>query len=563
LDRRQLLKIGGAAGVASLLSRPIASVAGRAMQGAPMAASPRRSAMADSHIEVLLDEPIAPISPNIYGHFIEHIGGVIYDGVWVGKESSIPNTGGIRQSLIDGLRAIHAPMIRWPGGCFADSYDWKDGVGPSRPKRTNFWVDDFAPSRLAAAPPQVFEPNLFGTDDFVRLCKLTGAQPYIAANVRSLSALDLDHWVEYCNSPARSTSLAELRAQGGSADPYNVKLWGIGNESWGCGGNFTPQDYASEFRRYTAWIPHYGLPLEYIASGPSGDDLAWTRGFCEKMFSTGDHNIAGWSVHYYAWNLSRGKSTDWVEAKGDALSFDIEDWYELFRQGYQIEKIIEDQWAALGEYDQDHSIKLVIDEYGPWYRKGTEIFPDALLGQQVTLRDALFTAFTLDIFNRHADKVSMAACAQLVNNLNALFLAHEGNFVSTPNYHVFAMYAAHQGAQSLRTEFSSPSAHYLRDGKAATFWGLNGSASLKGKQVALTVVNADHATPRATEVVLRGAAVSAASARVLTAPDMHAHNTFTQSQIGVPVEAAVDHAGNSLHLTFPPASVTALTITLN
>jgi alpha-N-arabinofuranosidase len=546
LERRGFLKIGGATGLAALIGRPFG----------------RAATAADSHIEVLLEEPIATISPNIYGHFTEQLGGVIYDGVWVGKNCAIPNEQGIRKSLLDKLRAIHVPMIRWPGGCFADSYDWKDGIGSDRPKRTNFWVDDFDTSRLGSKAPQIFETNAFGTDEFLRFCKLVGAQPYLAANVRSLSALDLDRWVEYCNSPAGSTSMADLRAKGGNNEPYNVKLWGIGNESWGCGGNFTPQDYASEFRRYTAWIPQYGLPLEYIASGPSGNDMNWTKGFFEKMFSMGDHKIAGWSIHYYAWNMSRGKTTDWVAAKGDSLHFDLVDWYEIFQEGYQIEKIIEDQWEAIGLYDEERKIKLVIDEYGPWYRKGAEVFPDALLSQQVTMRDALFTAFTLDVFNRHAEKVSMAACAQLINNLNALFLAHEDRFTVTPNFHVFEMYAAHQGGTSLRTEISSPAARYMRDGKPATFWGLNGSASLKGKQLCLTVVNADASKPREAEVVLRGASVSAASARVLAAADMHAHNTLDQSQVSEPTAAEVQHAGSRLNFTFPPASVTALTVTL-
>ena len=541
-----MLKAGGAAGMAALFALKL----------------PAASKLADSHIEVLLDEPIGDISPRVYGHFIEHIGSVIYDGVWIGKDSKIPNVQGVRSALIDKLRQLKAPMIRWPGGCFADSYDWRDGIGASRPRHTNFWAEEFDRSKVKSNVPQMYEPNTFGTAEFLGFCKLTGAEPYLAANVRSLSALDFDHWVEYCNSPAGSTSLADVRAKDGSVEPYNVKLWGIGNESWGCGGNFTPQDYATEFRRFTSWVPKFGLPLEYIASGPSSNDLAWTKGFFEKLYSTGDHDLSGWSIHYYAWNMARGKTDDWVKAKGDALQFDTVDWYESFRQGYAIEKIIEDQWAAIGEYDSDHDIKLVMDEYGPWYRSGTEISPESILSQQVTMRDALFTALTLDIFNRHADKVSMAACAQLINCINALFLAHEDKFVVTPNFYVFDMYAKHQGAQALRTEFASPAAKYMRDAKAAQFWGLNGSASRKDKTVTVTVVNADVSTPRETEMILRGGTVRSATASVLSSTDMHAHNSFEQSQVSGPVQAAVRLDGNQLHFTFPPASVTALTINL-
>ena len=204
------------------------------------------SRIADSHIDVLLSEPLGTISPNIYGHFTENLGGVIYDGVWVGEDSKVPNEHGIRSALIERLRKIKAPVIRWPGGCFADSYDWRDGVGPreKRPRRTNFWNE--YPQSPAI---HKYDPNQFGTDDFVRFCRLTGAEPYLAANLRSLPAEEFDHWVEYCNSPEGSTSLADLRKAGGSPQPLNVRYWGVGNESWGCGGEFTAQEYAVEFRR--------------------------------------------------------------------------------------------------------------------------------------------------------------------------------------------------------------------------------------------------------------------------------------------------------------------------
>src|SRR5689334_18170438 len=215
MHRRQFLKAGLAVTAATLFT-----------------SKSLLSATADSRIEILLDEPIGTISPNIYGHFAEHLGGVIYDGIWVGEGSSIPNTNGIRTALIDAMRRIHAPVIRWPGGCFADSYDWRDGTGPrnQRPRRTNFWADA-REARQRTMGVQSFEPNSFGTSDFVRFCRLSGAEPYIAANVRSLTPLDFDHWMEYCNSPAGSTTLADQRAKDGSRDPFNVRYWGIGNES--------------------------------------------------------------------------------------------------------------------------------------------------------------------------------------------------------------------------------------------------------------------------------------------------------------------------------------------
>lgn len=540
-----------------------------ALAGTVLALSNKRgwAASADSQIEIFLDEPKGGISPNIYGQFTEHIGGVIYDGVWVGEQSKIRNEFGIRAELVDKMKEIQVPIVRWPGGCFADSYDWKDGIGKSseRPVRTNFWEVDPDAARLHEKGPQVFEPNTFGTNEFMRFCKLVGAEPYLAANLRSLPPLSFDHWVEYCNSPAGTTTLAKMRAEAGFPEPFNVKFWGIGNESWGCGGNFTPEEYASEFRRYTSWIPKFGEDLQLIAAGPNGNDIDWTHRFFDEIF-TGHayHNssFTGWSIHHYASNLSRGKTRDWVLGKGDALKFELVDWFELLRECDRVEQIIADQWAAMGLYDTQHQIKLVVDEYGPWYREGTELDPTHIFGQQVTVRDALATALTLDAFNRNAEKVSVATCAQLVNNINALFLCHEDRFFTTPNFHVFKMYAAHQGSQSLRTEFSAPDVHYDRDGKPAVFWGLNGSASRKGNLVTLTAVNPDLAQPSQAQVALRGAAIARCSGAILAASDMHAHNTFENPDAvkTAPLETSI--SAGILNVSIPPASVIKLEITL-
>src|SRR5665213_1896727 len=242
---------------------------------------------ADARIVIFTGEPIGEISPNIYGQFTEHIGGVIYDGIWVGENSKIPNRYGIRAELIDKLKQIHVPVIRWPGGCFADSYDCMDGIGPasSRPTRTSFWEGEPDSRRLHEKGPQIFEPNQFGTNEFMRFCKLSGAEPYLAANVRSLPALSFDRWVEYCNSPTGSTTLAAMRAAAGSPAPFDVRYWGVGNESWGCGGDFTPEEYATAFRRYTSWVPRYGIDLQFIGSGPNGSNLDWTHRFFEEIYS--------------------------------------------------------------------------------------------------------------------------------------------------------------------------------------------------------------------------------------------------------------------------------------
>jgi alpha-N-arabinofuranosidase len=525
------------------------------------------SKLVDARIEVLTSEPLGTISPNLYGHFTENLSGVVYDGIWVGANSKVPNVDGIRKELIDEMRKIKAPVVRFPGGCFADSYDWRDGIGPAdkRPRRTNFWNGG---ETDAAPASHRYDPNEFGTNEFAHFCKLIGSEPYLAANVRSLPAEEFYRWVEYCNSPAGSTTLADARAAQGFKDPFNVRFWGVGNESWGCGGNFTAQEYAVEFRRYTTWVPRFGKEneLSFIASGPNVDDWSWTRGFFEEIAKKGRwqlRGIYGWALHHYAWNLSRGKTRDWVQGKGDALKFDSVDWYELLKEGDRMEGLINGHWQVMGEEDPEHSVKLVVDEWGPWYRPGSEATPGDQLEQMPTLRDAVFSGMTLDTFNRNPEKIAMANCAQLINCLNSLYLAHEDKFVVTPVGHVFAMYAAHQGGQGLRTIFSAPAIQYDRDGKPASFWGLKGSASVRDKELTLTVVNPNVSNPCEAEIALRGAGLKSGSATTLTNSDIHAHNTFDQKQVVVPETKTVEINGRTLVHTFPPASVTKLALTLS
>jgi len=523
----------------------------------------------DSRIDLLVEEAIGTINPNTYGHFVEHLGGVVYDGIWVGENSRVPNTGGIRTALVDALKRIKAPIFRYPGGCFADSYDWRDGIGDrsKRPRRTNFWVD--APeSRAEANSPARFEPNWFGTNEFLRFCNLVGGKAYLAANLRSLPAQDFWGWVEYCNSPARSTTLADQRAAGsmGSRDPFNVEYWGVGNESWGCGGNFTPEEYAQEYRRFVSAVPGYGVPLKFMAAGPNQGDLSWTRGFFEKMREKGEgtfDRVYAWCLHHYSWNQSGGRSNDWFAAKGPAVDFNDEQYYELLREADMVEGMIERHWAVMSEYDPRHRTKIAVDEWGSWHKPGSEIAPSHILGQQLTLRDALVASISLDSFNRQSDKVVMANVAQLVNCLHSLFLADGDKFVLTPNYHVFDMFVPHMGAQSVRAEFAAPHVGYDRNGKPADFWTLAGSASLSGKQLTVTVTNAHLKEAREAEVALHGARIASAQARVLTAPDVHAHNAFDNPRAVEPKDApATVGSGGTLVFRFPPASVTRLQLTL-
>jgi alpha-N-arabinofuranosidase len=559
MKRRDFLKT--AAGTVVFL----AGGAGRARPFGHQALPPR-SAAADSTIDVLVDEPIGVIPPEIYGHFVEHLGGVVYDGIWVGEQSKVPNVGGIRKALVEALQKIGPAVIRWPGGCFADSYNWRDGVGPraQRSHRPNFWIDD--PAWPAGCPdgPWKYDTNEFGTDDFVRFCRLVGAQPYFAANVRNLTARDFSDWIDYCNAPAGSTTLADLRASGGARPPHRVRFWGVGNESWGCGGNFTPEDYAAEYRRFVEWVPRFGQQLAFVASGPNGGDAEWTRRFFASMAerrSVG--SVWGWALHHYSWNVSGGRTTNWNTAKGSAVGYPLEEWYELLAEAARVESLILDHWAVMAEWDRQHRVKLVVDEWGAWYRPGSEIDRTHLFGQQSTIRDAVLAAETLDIFNRHVDKVAMANVAQLVNCLQSLFLAHDDRFVVTPTYHVFALYQAHQGAQALRTIAMAPSASHTSGNRTVRLAGLSASASMRGRQVTVTVTNPDTGTPRETTIGMRGAAIARATAVTLAASSIQDVNTFETPDCVRPRETpvAAPRDGRLVH-TFPPASITRLQVDL-
>jgi alpha-L-arabinofuranosidase len=521
-------------------------------------ATPVRGQSSDSRLEVLINEPIGTIAPEIYGHFVEHLGGVVYDGVWVGPGSKIPNVDGVRKALVDELRKIKPAVIRWPGGCFADSYDWRDGIGApdNRPRRTDFWVDSHPAQDRAATPgPQRFDPNRFGTNEFIRFCRLSGAAPYIAANVRSLPARDLYQWIEYCNAPAGSTTMADLRAAGGDRDPFDVRFWGVGNEPWGCGGNFTPEEYATEFRRYTAWVPKFGVPLKFIAAGPNGGDREWTTRFFRTLIARRAgalNDVFGWALHYYC-----GSTGD-----RNAIQFSTEEWYDLLARADRMESLITQHWTAMAESDPMHKVKLIVDEWGAWHAGSAEMPANYLWAYPGSLRDALVAALTLDTFNRHADKIVMANVAQLINTIHSLFLAREDKFIVTPNFHVFAMYAAHQGAQSLRTLFSSPSIAFSREGRSQTMWGLAGSTSLRDRELTLTVVNPHATEPRDCVIAIRGANVREGRVAVLSSSDLRAHNSFDRPDALVPRDAPVARPSGSFVHAFAPASVTRLQLVL-
>jgi alpha-N-arabinofuranosidase len=492
-------------------------------------------------------DTFAIINPNIYGHFSEHLGRCIYDGLWVGEASPIPNVGGFRTDIIEALRRLKPPVIRWPGGCFADDYHWQDGIGPRdrRPRRINIhWGE-------------VIETNHVGTQEFVRFCRLVGAQPYFCGNVGSGTPRELRDWVEYCNLPdsgPNGSTWAQQRAADGSPDPLNVTYWGVGNENWGCGGNFSPEDYCTEFRRYASFVRGFGKKLFIIACGSPGNDVEWTNRFFRKLYKDywAFNNIDGFAAHYYCGTA------------GTATEYSEEEWYRLLEKGLKMEELILQQRAAMDAFDPTRKIGLIVDEWGTWHpvEKGTN---PAFLYQQNTIRDAIVAANTLDIFNRHADKVVMANIAQTINVLQATILTEGERLLVTPTGYVYEMYAPHQGASALRIRLETPEISFAKvgslqkDGPEAGHIPLvAGSASLKGQALFLTLTNS-HAQEAAEVVVdiLGRAGVDQARGQVLTG-EIHAHNTFDTPARVAPQMFEVGCEHSRLNLTLPPASVVAV-----
>jgi len=517
MNRRTFLKASTAAAIGTLAAGSLALAA-------------------DAGIELTLGELGAVISPHLYGHFIEHLGGVIYDGVWVGRNSKIPNIDGIRKQFVDDMKRLGAPNLRWPGGCFADGYHWRDGIGKTRPRTYNFWQSRM-PKGLDAT-----ETNQFGIHEFMNLCRLIGAEPYVAANVGSSTPQEFHDWVSYCNAPAGTLTLAEERGANGDKQPFNIRYWGVGNESWGCGGTMRPEEYATLYRKFVTQFPAYVEPF-LVATGPRGHstdgDIGWTTGFFEGM--RGYRPPDGFSIHYY---------TDLRSTTVKAADFNPAEWYEVLLRGVRLEKVLQDHWNEIGKFDLTHRTKFVVDEWGVWYKPGEELTPSYILSQPITLRDAVHTGLSFDIFNRHAEKIAMANVAQTVNCIHSLFFAEGDRFVRTPVYYVFEMYRAHMGARQVSVR------NPAQDGNVTGLAGLSASASLKDRRLTVTLTNP--ALDASLPVRIRlssGARAQDAKGQVLTHQDMRATNNFTAPEEVKPVAHPVKILGNGLELTLPKHSV--------
>ena len=452
------------------------------------------------------------IAPEIYGHFAEHIGGVIYDGIWVGKESPIPNIKGFRKEIIEKLRKIKAPVIRWPGGCFAEIYDWRDGIGDNRPTRINWWTRHDGR----------YEPNEVGTHEFMDFCEAVGADAYFAANMTAVTPLHIRNWMDYCLSPQGTTTLAKEREANGHPEPFNIPYWGIGNENWGGGGNMTADYCALEFRRFSTLLEYAFPGVELFACGQNGDNYDWTDEFLRNEKKSECH-MNGLSIHYYCGTA------------GDVTNFTKDEWTEQLKKASFMEDIILRCKNIICAHGMEKYAKLVIDEWGCWHPEGSGPSKGKnLFEQQSTMRDAMVSALTLNIFNNHCDTIRMANAAQLVNNLHTLFLAEGEHCITTPTYHIFDMYKEHQGAQAIET---------IVDNNDDFVSSITVSASVKDGKTLITIGNLSCTEDAQISLESLGADIpEKAEATLLYCEDMHGHNTFDNPDCVKPESVVVDLA---------------------
>jgi alpha-L-arabinofuranosidase len=474
------------------------------------------------------------IHRNIYGHFSEHLGRCIYEGYWVGEDSPIPNTRGLRNDVIEALKKTKIPVLRWPGGCFADEYQWKDGIGPRQER----------PSMINTHWGGVTENNHFGTHEFLDLCGQLGCEPYICGNVGSGTVQELAQWVEYTTFDGVSP-MAGLRKKDGRERPWSVRYWGVGNENWGCGGNMTPEFYADQYKRYATYVRSYGSNRVFrIACGPNGFDYKWT----EVMMKEAGRNMNGLALHYYCGTGKKSRS---------ATQFDEEDWFELLRRALRMEELVTKHGEIMDKYDPQKRVALIVDEWGAWHAVEPGTNP-GFLYQQNSLRDALVAGLTLNIFNQHCDRVKMANIAQTINVLQAMALTDKARMILTPTYHVYEMYTVHHDARLLPSELQS--ADYLMG--AEKIPAVNVSASRdKAGRVHVTLCNLNPNLPAQVTCELQGAKAAALDGRVLTAPDITSHNTFDQPDAVKPaVFTACQPTDAGFTATLPPRSVVVLEV---
>ncbi len=534
LTRRRVLQSAGAASLASLLPRAVFS----------QSAATRKTV-------VHADQEIGTIRAELHSHFAEHLGSCVYGGIWVGKNSAIPNVNGYRGDTVDYLRELGVPVLRWPGGCFADDYHWRDGVGPpeKRPRTVNTNWGGYV------------EDNSFGTNEFIGFCKLIGAQPYIAANVGAGSPEEMRDWMEYCNYPSGST-LSDLRAAGGSAEPFNVRYWGIGNELWGCGGNFRADQAAAEFRHFATFArPFGGVRPFLVGCGPNQNNLQWTRGFMDTL--AGNRQPDGYSVHHYS------------DSPSAPLAFTPEAMYAQLNTFQRVEQTIVQQRNLLDTYDPNRRIGLFLDEWGVWDHGVTpaEEQRNGRLWQQQSMRSAVAAGLGLNVFNRQADKLYMCNIAQMVNVLQCMIITDgpQGKTaVRTTSYWAFMLFKPHRGKTAVRVETDASNSPAPADGargggrgapkQSETPTDLSMSASRQGNQLVVTFVNPRHDVNMSIDCALGGVTARSGSAQILHDADLNAYNSFDNpNRVTIKPHTVTVEAGR-MKLDLPALSIVTATL---
>lgn len=496
------------------------------------------AAAAFAQTNVVIDGTNSPntISRHIYGHFSEHLGRCIYDGFWVGDSVNVPKKDRIRLDIVEALKKIKVPNLRWPGGCFADEYHWRDGIGKrnERPYMVNTnWGG-------------VSEDNSFGTHEFLDLCTLINCEPYIAGNVGSGTVEEMAKWVEYLNSDAKST-MTDLRKENGRNEPWRVKFWGVGNESWGCGGDMTADYYADQYKRYAVYCRDYkNAKLIKIASGANSSDYNWTE---TLMKNIGTNRMWGVTLHYYT--IPTGS---WGK-KGSATAFDEKEYFNTMANCLKMEELVTRHSTIMDKYDPTKKTALVVDEWGIW----TDVEPGTnpgFLYQQNSLRDALIAGTTLNIFNNHSDRVRMANLAQTINVLQALILTKGNQMLLTPTYHVFDLYKVHMDAKKLNISFAAP--EYKMDDKKIPALNISASQDSTGA-VHITLVNIDPAKTISLKTQLPGIKFKTVTGQILTSKKLTDINSFEKPDaIKITAFAGAKKAGEELVVDLPAQSVVML-----
>lgn len=494
---------------------------------------------AQNRITLFPEKASDSINRNVYGHFAEHLGRCIYGGVYVGeKEKNVPNRNGIRLDIVAALKNLEVPVLRWPGGCFADSYHWKDAIGPKDKRRhieNTSWGN-------------VREDNSFGTHEFLEFCEMIGAEPYLAVNMGSGTVQEAVEWVQYVNHANGTSYLTDLRLQNGRSKPWNVKFWGIGNESWDCGGHMTAEYYVNEYRKFATLMTSYGNSerLFRIAVGPGSEDYAWTE---TVMRDIPARRIEGVSIHHYS-------VINWSK-KGSATQFSEEEYFRTMEQAWRMERIVKKNSEVMDKYDPRKRVALIVDEWGGWYdvEPGTN---GAFLYQQNTMRDAMIAGLTLNIFNNHCDRVRMANLAQMVNVLQAVILTKEEKLVLTPTYHVMEMYKVHQDA--LMIPLAMTSDDYVLGERKLQAVSASASKDRNGV-VHISIVNMDAGKSQEIKIDLGDLSPNSVTGRILSSGKIQDHNTFDNPEKIKP--SPFDKASleaNNLKLIIPPISVVVLAL---